>query len=466
MITKDEIEAKAREFEIHEINVERDYVFGWLLAAIYSVTDLQNVLILKGGGAFRKGYFESTRFTGDLDFSAEQAVDPEALARELNRACQFVQETAGIEFYTNETRVEEKRLVQLRNEPSKIIHAARLYFRDFYGDRDHLVVSVRMDITEFDRIALPVQTRNLIHPYSDTSACRATIRCVKLEELLATKLKCLLQRRRANDLYDYIYSVFIRHEIAVNRSEVIQAFFSKTIFRPEPAAAKNLLLGLPFEKFRAAWDKFLVVPKQVWINFEDALGRFRESIDELFGNFGFSRQSLAFFPAEYRNPIMDAASTMTLLRFTYDTVPRLVEPYALVYKRRQDGVGQEYFYAYDRTGGRTSGPDIKSFLARGVQAIETTDEKFEPRYPVELAKAGEPSEKGYFGAPFSSRQRAARRSYRQAPFRARSRPTYVLECPYCFKRFERSSRTTQLRQHSDKYGNRCFGRIGTIVGQK
>lgn len=35
MISKDEIEEKAEEFDIHVANVERDYVFGWLLKAIY-----------------------------------------------------------------------------------------------------------------------------------------------------------------------------------------------------------------------------------------------------------------------------------------------------------------------------------------------------------------------------------------------------------------------------------------------
>jgi len=38
MITKDEVEAKAEEFGLHVANIERDYVFGWLLAGIYGVS--------------------------------------------------------------------------------------------------------------------------------------------------------------------------------------------------------------------------------------------------------------------------------------------------------------------------------------------------------------------------------------------------------------------------------------------
>jgi len=45
------------------------------------------------------------------------------------------------------------------------LYQAKLYFKDFYGNPDTITISVRLDVTEFDRIYLPVQTRNLIHPY-------------------------------------------------------------------------------------------------------------------------------------------------------------------------------------------------------------------------------------------------------------------------------------------------------------
>jgi predicted nucleotidyltransferase component of viral defense system len=50
----------------------------------------------------------------------------------------------------------------------------------------------------------------------------ATIRCHRLEELLAAKLKCLLQRRHSFDLYDYVYSVFINRDLEVNRTAILR----------------------------------------------------------------------------------------------------------------------------------------------------------------------------------------------------------------------------------------------------
>ncbi|MFC1930147.1 nucleotidyl transferase AbiEii/AbiGii toxin family protein [Chloroflexota bacterium] len=77
------------------------------------------------------------------------------------------------------------------------------------------------------KIYLPIQNRFLIHPYSDENECKATIRCVQLEELLSTKLKCLLQRRRSYDLYDYIYSIFVNKDIDVSKSEIAATLLKK-----------------------------------------------------------------------------------------------------------------------------------------------------------------------------------------------------------------------------------------------
>jgi hypothetical protein len=83
VITKAEIEAKSNEFGIHVSNVERDYVFGWLLAAIYSQSPLGDSIVLKGGNCFRKAYFPNGRFSNDLDFSAARALDRTYLSTEL-----------------------------------------------------------------------------------------------------------------------------------------------------------------------------------------------------------------------------------------------------------------------------------------------------------------------------------------------------------------------------------------------
>jgi predicted nucleotidyltransferase component of viral defense system len=457
VITQDEIQWKATEFEITPSNVQRDYVFGWLIFGIYTTSGLRNHLILKGGNALRKAYLETTRFSDDLDFTTEVSLDPATLRDELNRVCQFVQAATGVVFDLDRNQVDDGRIIT----GEKRVYKARLYFQDFEHHFEHITLRVNMDITENDKLYLPVQTRYLIHPYSDATECRAELRCIKLEEAMADKLKCLLQRRYSHDLYDLVRAVFASDELAVDKAEIIKVLLKKTIFEPSPVALKNLLLAVPFEVFRGYWDKRIVCPREGRIPFDMAITLFTNGLQELFAPFSYGQHAaMAFFPARLRNPILQAGSERTLLKIEYDDVLRLVEPYSLVFKRRRDGAGQEYLYVYDRTGGRGSGLGIKSLVNMKLARIENTAEKFEPRYEVELSKAGEHSRTSHFDKPFAGGRRVATR---RVP-RITSLPslTYMVRCPYCDKKFRRTTFDTKLNPHKDKYGNACAG--GMVSG--
>ena len=465
MINKNEIDEKAEVFQINTSNVQRDYVFGWVLAGMYGYSDLKNKLVLKGGNCFRKAYFENTRFSRDLDFSCEENIPTEIVSAGFNTICDFVSDQTGIIFKKEETIVAEKK----RIDKEKKIYDVRLYFKDFYGQPSNLRVSVRFDITNFDRIYLPVQERYVIHPYSDAGQCEVKIKCIKLEELLASKLKCLLQRRHSADLYDYVYSVFINKSLDVSRSEILRVFFKKTIYEKSPGVVRGLLLDLPFEAIRRFWDEYIVVPRQAKIVFDQAIEWFKQDITEFFPPSSRDNAPLLFFPSHLRNPIMEAGSNMTLLKVTYDGVQRIVEPYSLKYKVRKDGVGREYFYAYDQTGGRSSGPGIKAFVSDKVESIENISEKFEPRFLVELSKAGEFADKTYFGTT-PPEQRPVRQQTRMQTKRPsagyKTESVYIIKCPYCNKQFRRKNYKRTLNPHKDKFGNRCFGKIGLFVGRR
>ncbi|MFC1930146.1 hypothetical protein ACFLW6_04760 [Chloroflexota bacterium] len=89
------------------------------------------------------------------------------------------------------------------------------------------------------------------------------------------------------------------------------------------------MLGLPFDTFRALWERYIHCPLQSIIEFDFALTSFKHDIEELFGVFIGGYRELAYFPAELRNPIMDAGSDMKLLKIVYEGIKRIVEPYSL-----------------------------------------------------------------------------------------------------------------------------------------
>lgn len=469
MITKGEIDEKSEELGVNTSDVQRDYVFGWLLSGIYNKENaLKDLLILKGGNGFRKAYFEHARYSNDLDFSAQVDVNPELLEAEIKKACNYASELTGINFTLDQNKVALKRGADEDNKT----YEARVYFKGFYGEETYNI-KVKLDVKEFDKIFLPLQRRNIIHSYSDASDCKGELVCHKLEELLASKLKALLCRQHSPDLYDFIFTVFFQKVIGVDKLEIIKTFLKKTTYETNPTLAKNRLLEISFQAFKDFWNRYLICPRQSLIAFEEAENQFKFLIPQMFtllqpsyssavgGYGGAGGNSIDYVVSNYRNKIMEAGRTGKILKMLYDSVARYVEPYSLTYKTRQDGIGNEYFYAWDRTGGRSGRAGMKSFIQNKIQSVEITEESFEPRYPIELSKSG-----GYFGNSFATRTPSVRRPSVTRPKKRVNSffgVIHTIECPVCNKRFKRSSYDTKLNKHKDRYGNQCYGRIGFIV---
>ena len=109
MIYRDEIDSKAAELDVHTSNVQRDYVFGWFLAGVYTTSELKDMLVLKGGNCFRKAYFPKTRYSNDLDFSIQTGLREDYVHTELGKVCDFVTDATGLKFLKEKCRVAPKK---------------------------------------------------------------------------------------------------------------------------------------------------------------------------------------------------------------------------------------------------------------------------------------------------------------------------------------------------------------------
>ena len=89
----------AREFGLAPNVVEKDYVLGWLLAGISNHAELGAAWVFKGGTCLKKCYFETYRFSEDLDFTLPGAsmLDETRLRQIFNDISGWVYDQAGIE---------------------------------------------------------------------------------------------------------------------------------------------------------------------------------------------------------------------------------------------------------------------------------------------------------------------------------------------------------------------------------
>ncbi len=69
MIELFELQERAREWSLRPDLVEKDYVLGWLLWGIASEPSLAGSWVFKGGTCLKKCFFETYRFSEDLDFT-------------------------------------------------------------------------------------------------------------------------------------------------------------------------------------------------------------------------------------------------------------------------------------------------------------------------------------------------------------------------------------------------------------
>lgn len=98
MIEKQELSELARELSLDLHVVEKDYVLGWLLAGIAANPELSENWVFKGGTCLKKCYFETYRFSEDLDFTVteEAQLDEDYLLQAFRQMAEWVYEQSGI----------------------------------------------------------------------------------------------------------------------------------------------------------------------------------------------------------------------------------------------------------------------------------------------------------------------------------------------------------------------------------
>jgi predicted nucleotidyltransferase component of viral defense system len=69
MIDRAEILGLASDLGLQPRVVEKDYILGWVLAGIARDEELSRAWLFKGGTCLKKCFFETYRFSEDLDFT-------------------------------------------------------------------------------------------------------------------------------------------------------------------------------------------------------------------------------------------------------------------------------------------------------------------------------------------------------------------------------------------------------------
>jgi predicted nucleotidyltransferase component of viral defense system len=200
VITKRELALLQAEWLLDQRVIEKDYVLGWLLAGIAQHEELRQTWVFKGGTCLRKCYYETFRFSEDLDFTIVDGgpEEPDDLGRIFGEIAEWAREESGIEFMLDEKSFQRKK--NKRDHPTT---QGRIAYR---GPIDHPspFPKVKLDLTSDEVLVDRRVLRPIGHPYSDSLLVRGVM-SYSITELFGEKLRALAQRCRPRDLYDVVH---------------------------------------------------------------------------------------------------------------------------------------------------------------------------------------------------------------------------------------------------------------------
>jgi predicted nucleotidyltransferase component of viral defense system len=483
MIGRQEVLDFAADFGLDPQVVEKDYVLGWLLAGIGQHAEIGKHWLFKGGTCLKKCFFETYRFSEDLDFTAPDAahLDEAFLVRVFGEITGWIYEQAGVEFPADTHRFEV-----YRNPRGVNSVQGRVGYRGPLA-RVGSIPRIKLDLSNDERVVLAADHREVHHPYSDRPANGIRVLTYSFEEVFAEKTRALAERLRPRDLYDVVH-LYRREDLQPDCAVVVDTLRQKCEFKGIAVPTMDSLNAHPaLAALRADWAAMLAHQLP-------ALPPFDEFWDELPHVFAwlFSEEKRAIprpipsmAPAgetvdeAWHIPSMATSwrregisAPLELIRFSAANhlcvdlnyrdqegrvSSRLIEPYAL----RRTNRGALLLHAVRHNDGQS-----RSYRVDRILGAKATPTRFVPRFAIELTASGPihapPSERG-------SHRVASSRPMQNSSARSRptaTGPTYIYECTYCRKRFQRKRADSHLNPHKTKDGWPCPGRIGVFVDTK
>jgi len=476
LIGRQEIMDFSREWSLNANVIEKDYMLGWVLAGIANHAELGAEWMFKGGTCLKKCYFETYRFSEDLDFTITNPdhLNNDFLVRSFKEIAEWAYENTGNEI------PQDSIIFDIYTNPrGKISVQGRISYRGPMQRRGTLP-RIKLDITDDEILALDPVSREIHHPYSDRPDEGIHVQSYSFEEVYAEKIRALAERQRPRDLYDVVH--LHRHDsLRTNRELIMSTLEKKCEFKGISVPTMEILESKPERvELEAEWENMLAHQLPVLPPFEQFWQELPEVFDWLYravekatapaissGQFEVDEtwhapaMAQAWHTTVPLEIIRFAAANRLCVNLKYNGTYRVIEPYSL--RRTKDG-NLLLYAAKHHTG------EDRSYRVDRIQGAEATKKPFTPRYVVELTATGPisapPTERTSSGYG-TTRTRKSRLSRSRSVRGLKSfGPKYVFKCTICGKQFTRKSHNSSLNQHKNKRGYPCLGRTGYFVDMK
>lgn len=219
-----EIEAVSQLKQINRATIDKDWVLGHFLNAFYSFENNKNNFVFKGGTCLKKCYFEDYRFSEDLDFTllkTDFRIDSQFIHQIINLA----EQNSGIKFHLAELNKQIHQNIPQGYEIKIKFWGANHKPNASIPAPDRWQTSIKLDISFTEHVIDKPNNCKIIHPYADSFIINEIIPAYSLVEIMAEKLRALIQRNRSRDIYDIWY--IMNSAIELDRSAIKEMLLLK-----------------------------------------------------------------------------------------------------------------------------------------------------------------------------------------------------------------------------------------------
>ena len=480
MISKQELMALAAELQLQAHVVEKDYALGWFLAGIAAHPEIGPRWVFKGGTCLKKCFFETYRFSEDLDFTLQDAdhLDEAFLAQVFEEIGEWVYDACGLQLPP-----EARKFEVFTNPRGSMSAQGRVGYRGPLG-RTGDPPRIKLDLAADEILVLTPVQRPAHHPYTDVPADGIHVLSYSFEEVFAEKMRALAERQRPRDLYDVVH-LYRRQDLHPDRSVVRSTLVRKCEFKGIPVPTYAALSDRPERAaIEVEWEQMLGHQLPTCPPFEEFWQELPAVFDWLNGAAAVPMLAAistgrAAVDAEWRPPAMvrawgAGANSMETIRFAAanrlcvqldytkedgERTAPTIEPYSV----RRTTAGDLLLFGVKADTGES-----RSYRLDRIRSATVTRQAYRPRYAIELTATGPldtpttarlsapvapPRLDKLIGAPASKR----------APLPKPARGfgvSYTFACAVCGKTFKRSTYDATVKPHKNKQGWPCPGRIG------
>lgn len=227
--------------------VEQDLIISRALVELYNDPYIKEALVFRGGTALNKLFINpSARYSEDIDFVQKNA---EPIGQTIDAIRSLLSPWLG----------EPKRKITQRS--------AKLIYRYQDVNKQPAKLKIEINTTEHFQV-MPVK----IVPYTMNSEWfkgQANIITYEIDELMATKLRALYQRRKGRDLFDMWY---VTSRELINLNQVFDIFAKYCTYNDIKISREAFLTNLEIKKNHRDFhmDMSVLLPAKLHWNFDEA----------------------------------------------------------------------------------------------------------------------------------------------------------------------------------------------------